>query len=91
MGSTTLAEWRRRLRWQVTVRRRDASVQSPLEQSGLLHVSVLTQHQAILDQPVDRADHLAVVLTERAIALLDRRARVAGGRRSASVLANGMY
>src|SRR5687767_9528785 len=78
--STTVAQRRRRLRWQLAVRRRDASGQSRLEHPGLLPLSVLTQHQAILDQSVDRADHLAVVLAERGIALLDRRARIAGGQ-----------
>src|SRR2546426_518339 len=62
------------MRWrgagrQVTVWRRDTRVQSRLEQPRLRVVGVLTEHQAILDQGVDRADYLAVVLAERGVAL----------------------
>src|SRR6267142_586716 len=54
-----MAERRRRLRRQVPVRRRHAGIQSGLEQPRLLAVGVLAQHQAILDQAVDRAIHCA--------------------------------
>src|SRR5882724_13293040 len=56
-----VAERRCRLGRQFAVRRRHAGIQSRLEQPRLLARGVLTEHQAILDQAVDRAIHCARV------------------------------
>src|SRR5262245_24093606 len=64
----------------IAVRGRDAGLQSGIQEPRLLVVGVLAQHQAILDESVDRAHHLASIVRERRIALLDRRARIARGQ-----------
>ena len=54
-------------------------VQPCLHQSRLHVFGIFAEQEAILHQPVDASDDRTVVLTERGIALLDRRARIAGG------------
>src|SRR6266853_6072426 len=78
-GSICLVALRHhRLRRQLAPRRGHACGESRLEQPRLLIVGVLAQHEAILDESVDGADHLTVVLAEARITLLDRWPRIAG-------------
>ena len=66
-----------RLRRQVPLRWRNARVQPCLQQPRLHGCGVLAQQEPVLDQAVDGTDHRTVVLPERRITLLDRRARIA--------------
>src|SRR5262249_48885461 len=59
-------------------RRRDTIHRSQREQAVQLALGVLAQHEAVLDHVADRVDHLAVIVLERRIALLDRTAWIAG-------------